>query len=183
MTSPGWDGSTPTMLPGSLAGASVYAGRSGQEIATPGGEVLDVGTTIAEVHADWKWQGLEARALAAFSQLDEVAELNEALELTDAAGVGEEQNGWYVEAAYDLFSRRQQGEQALFPFVRYESFNTQAEVPSGFTANPATEINVLTAGVDYRPIDPLVFKVEYQDFDNEAESGVDQVNASLGYIF
>jgi hypothetical protein len=135
------------------------------------------------VHADWKWKGLEARALAAFSQLDEVEGLNQALELTGPAGVGEEQNGWYVEAAYDLFSRWPQGEQALFPFLRYESFNTQAEVAEGFVANPATEVNVLTAGVDYRPIDPLVFKVEYQDFDNEAESGVDQVNAALGYIF
>jgi hypothetical protein len=179
-----WVGRVDTdFAPGLLAGASVYAGRSGQEVADTTGTVLDVGTVIAEVHADWKWKGLEARALAAFSQLDEVAELNEALGLTGAGGVGEEQNGWYVEAAYDLLSRRQQGEQALFPFVRYESFNTQAEVPSGFTANPATEINVLTAGVDYRPIDPLVFKLEYQDFSNEAESGVDQVNASLGYIF
>jgi hypothetical protein len=172
-------------LPGLMAGASVYAGRSGQEVPadTVGTDVLDVGTTIAEVHADWKWRGLEARALAAFSQLDEVAELNEALELTGAGGVGEEQNGWYIEGAYDLFSLWPRGEQALFPFVRYESFNTQAEVPEGFTANPATEVNVLTAGVDYRPIDPLVFKLEYQDFSNEAESGVDQVNAAVGYIF
>jgi hypothetical protein len=42
---------------------------------------------------------------------------------------------------------------------------------------------VITVGVDFQPIDPVVVKLEYQDLKNEAETATDQFNVALGYIF
>jgi hypothetical protein len=169
--------------PGLLAGGSVYAGQSGQGIESTTGDVLDVGTVIVEGHVDWNWKGLGFRALGAQSTLDDVADLNGALGLTGAESIGEKQTGWYVEGSYDLLAGRVKGQQALVPFVRYEQLDTQAEVPSGFTRNPANEREVLTVGADFRPLDPVVVKMEYQDLSDEADTATDQFNVSLGYIF
>ena len=179
----GWVGRVDwTGRPGLLVGGSVYAGQSGQGIETVGGEELGVGTVIYEGHADWNWQGLGVRVLGAQSTLDDVADLNGVLGLTGADGIGEKQNGFYVEAAYDVLARSGSN-RSLTPFVRYEQLDTQAEVPSGFDRDPANEREVITFGVDFQPIDPVVMKLEYQDQKNEAESATDQFNVALGYVF
>jgi hypothetical protein len=63
--------------------------------------------------------------------------------------------------------------------VRWESFDTQEEVPSGFAADPANDQDILTAGLNWRPRPNLVFKAEYQDFD-ELEDGW---NVAMGFSF
>ena len=68
-------------------------------------------------------------------------------------------------------------------FARYESFDTQKEVPAGFLRNPANDIKSLTMGIAFKPIDQIVLKADYQKFDNAAKTGVDQINVLLGYIF
>jgi hypothetical protein len=169
--------------PGLLAGGSVYAGQAGQGLADSTDQVLDVGTVIFEGHVDWSWRGVGVRLLGAQSNLDQVSELNGALGLTGPASIGEKQTGYYIEASYDLLAQRADGERALIPFVRWEQLDTQAEVPAGFSRNSANELEVLTVGVDFRPIDPVVVKLDYQDIDNQAETATDQFNVALGYIF
>lgn len=172
-----------TPAPGLLLGGSAYAGDSGQDIeVTPGGEQLGVATTLFEGHFEWRWQGLQFRALAAQAELDDVAELNAARGLTGANSIGEKLEGAYLELGYDLFARRG-GESALIPYGRWEAIDTQAEVPAGFRANPANDQEILTLGFAYKPIEQLILKADYQDIDNEAGTGIDQINVLLGYIF
>jgi hypothetical protein len=166
--------------PGLVLGGSLYHGGSGQGIRAPGGSELSVDTTIVEAHVDWRWRGLTARALAARADLDDVAELDRALGFTGDASVGEVLEGFYVELGYDLLAG---GARSLTPYVRWEQFDTQAEVPAGFTRNPARDVESLTLGIAFQPIDPIILKADYQDYDNGAGTGVDQINAVLGYIF
>ena len=72
---------------------------------------------------------------------------------------------------------------ALFPFVRYERFDTQASVPAGYARNPENDGTVWTLGLSYKPIEQLVFKVDWQQRENRAATGVNQWNAALGYVF
>lgn len=167
-------------LPGLTLGASAYHGGSGQGITAPGAGVLNVDTTIFEGHLDWRWRGLTLRALAARADLDEVADLNRALGLTGNASVGEALEGFYVEAGCDVLAG---GERSLTPYVRWEQLDTQAEVPAGFARNPARDVESLTLGVAFQPIDAIILKADYQDYDNGAGTGVDQINVVLGYIF
>lgn len=168
--------------PGLSFGGSLYSGGSDQALRDPlGGGELSVDTTIYEAHLDWRYRGLRLRALGAHAALDDVAGLNRALGLTGAASVGEELEGWYVELGYDVLAGG--GGQALTPYVRFESYDTQKSVPAGFAADPANDAESVTLGLAYQPIDQLILKADYQDYDNGAGTGVDQINVALGYIF
>jgi len=89
-----------------------------------------------------------------------------------------------IELGYDVMSALRPGsKQSLTPFVRWETYDTQAEVPSGFSSNPANSVDIATIGLAYQPIDGIVFKIDFQDVDNDAHTGVDQFHVGLGYIF
>jgi hypothetical protein len=171
-----------TGLPGLLAGGSLYVGDSGQGLSVAGKEIA-AGTRILELHGEWRGRGLELRGLWARADLDDVATLNRALGLSGGASVGERLSGGYLQAGYDLFSLWRHGPQALVPYARWEAYDTQEEVPAGFARNPANDIQSLTLGLAYRPIDQVILKLDYQDLDNGARTGVDQINLALGYIF
>ncbi|MFP3941432.1 MAG: hypothetical protein ACLF0P_14125, partial [Thermoanaerobaculia bacterium] len=85
-------------------------------------------------------------------------------------------------AGYDVLAARSSVRE-LIPYVRWEEFNTQDEVPAGFAADPATDVESLTLGVAFKPIDQVIVKADYQDYDNAAGTAVDQFNVALGYIF
>ena len=148
------------------------------ESSTPAGRV-----TLAEVHADAKIRGLQLRALAATGTVDDAAAINAANHLTGTASVGEKFGGWYVEGGYDVASLITQRELSVIPFARYEAFDSQREVPNGFLRNPANDQNILTIGVAVKPIPQTVIKIDWQNVDNEANTGLNQWNVALGYIF
>ncbi|HYN21311.1 MAG TPA: hypothetical protein VE078_10155 [Thermoanaerobaculia bacterium] len=169
-----------TGVPGLTVGASAYLGDSGQDL------VSGVGTQILEGHLEWKWRGLEFRAMGVQAELDDVAELNQVLKLTGSQSVGERLKGQYLQLGYDLLAAlfpNTGGEQAFIPYGRWETYNTQDEVPQGFSANPANDVETLTLGFAYKPIDQIVIKADHQNIDNDAGTGTDQFNVLLGWIF
>ncbi|MCI0615427.1 hypothetical protein L0244_20755 [bacterium] len=168
-------------MTGLLLGGSFYAGNSG-EFTPVFNPDLDVTTLIGEAHAQYRRGGVDLRALYSRASLDDVAQLNEALGLTGINSIGKSMVGGYLQAGYDFLagSRSRSG---LTPYIRYEKVDTQNDVPSGFLENPAREQTIWTLGLEYRPIFNIVVKADYQLFDNEADSGVDQFNLLLGYSF
>lgn len=171
-----------TGIPGLLVGGSAYLGDSGQDLTTAAGKDIALGTRILEAHLEWRWRGLELRALGVQAELDDVADLNQALKFTGNQSVGESLKGHYLQLGYDVLAGRG-GEQAFIPYARWEAYNTQDEVPGGFAANPANDVETLTFGFAYKPVDQIVFKVDHQKIDNEAGTGTDQFNVLLGWIF
>jgi len=169
-------------IPGLGLGMSAYIGNSGQNLMSVDGSTLDVRTAIWEAHAEWRVRGLEARALYARSDLDDVAELNAALGLTGPASIGESLEGFYLQVGYDVLAAGSSA-RSLTPFIRWEQLNTQQSVPLGFAANPAYDEEILTLGLSFKPIEQLVIKADYQNTDNAGDTGVDQLNIALGYIF
>jgi hypothetical protein len=181
-----------TIVPGLQVGASGYIGDSGQD-AEVGGETLDGEVTVFDLHAEWRWRGLRVRGLYAQVEIDDAGLINQQnLDAGDGGdrSIGEKLVGWYAEAGYDVLSHFDTRQQ-LSPYVRYEEYNTQDEVPSGFLsdpmdafrASPATDVELLTVGVAYQPIPQVILKVDFQDFDNAAGTGTDQLNVALGYLF
>ena len=171
-----------TGTPGLTVGLSAYVGDSGQDLVDASGRAIRVGTTMWDAHADWRWRGLQVRGLWSEAELDDVARLNETLGLEGADSVGERLEGGYVEIGYDLLSRRQ-GSQALIPYLRWEQVDTQAEVPAGYARAGSTDVEVLTLGLAYQPIEQLILKLDWQDREDRAGTAVDQFNVGLGYIF
>jgi hypothetical protein len=170
-----------TDTPGLIAGGSGYVGNSGQDSG------VSVPTYIWDLHADWRWQGFRLRGLAAVAELDNVDQLNAVANggpLVGQDSIGERMVGWYGELGYDLLTLlSDSSRQQLTPFVRWEEFDTQASVPSGFASNPANDRRVLTTGVAWQPIDQVIVKLDYEDWDDAAGTARDQWNFAIGYIF
>jgi hypothetical protein len=171
---------TPT--PGVFVGGSVYFGDSSQGQFETGGQEFSVGTTIGEVHAQAQVRGFDVRALYARSSLDNVDRLNTARGLTGADGIGEAQQGGYVQFGYNVLSQVRE-RMDLTPFYRFEALNTHSRVAAGFAKNPAVDRTFNTLGVSFRPIPNVAVKVDYQVIRNEAQTGLNQFNIALGYSF
>jgi hypothetical protein len=165
-----------TDTPGLLVGGSAYFGNAGQDQPNLG----STGVAIGELHAEWHAHGLWLRGLATMATVDDVAELNAANGFVGADSVGEEMEGFYVEAGYDVLALRSEGStQSVSPYVRFESLDTQAEVPSGFASDPANDLEIATAGLNWRPRSNLAFKLEYQDFEDDPDGW----NLAMGLSF
>jgi hypothetical protein len=108
------------------------------------------------------------RALAVVAEVDGAGELSatlaEAGEIlpADFDPVGERMTGWYVQVGYDVLSVLRPGEASLSPFIRYEEFNTQDEVPAGFSASGKNDVTATTIGLNFKPIEEIVLKGEFQ---------------------
>lgn len=167
--------------PGLLFGASTYMGQTAQnrELA---GTPVDGRVVVWDVHADYQRRGWSLRALIAGASVDQAAEINQLNGLTGAEGVGSEMLGWYVEAGYDLLSQAASDHQ-LIPYVRHEQVDTQREVAAGFAADPANDLTVTSLGFAWKPVPQVVAKLGYQIHANGADTGVNQLNFQLGWLF
>ena len=171
---------TPTT--GLLIGGSAYIGDSGQDLVDPDGREVELGTSIYEGHVEWRWQGLELRAMGVQAELDDVAQANRALGLTGDDTLGEDLSGWYLQAGYDVLAATG-SDQELIPYVRWSELDTHDAVPGGFLDDPARDQEILTLGVGWKPFTQGIIKADWQDFDNGAGTGTDRFNIALGYIF
>ncbi|MBD3334461.1 MAG: hypothetical protein GF355_03005 [Candidatus Eisenbacteria bacterium] len=183
---------------GLVVGGSLFAGNTGQGRETAPGKngrvqegpaakraesgEISAFTMIAEGHADYSFRGLSLRGLASVATVDEADRLNALNGYSGTASVGETLAGGYVQAGYDVL-RHVREDQELIPYIRYEWIDTQKEVPAGYAADPANQKHIITAGAAYKPILNVVIKADYQFHRNDAETGVDQFNLVLGYLF
>jgi hypothetical protein len=169
---------------GLTVGTAAYLGNSGQGAVLPSDPTVDVGarTFIWDAHAEYKSRGFDLRGLLAIATLDDAAEVNELNGLAGSGSVGERLIGWYLQGGYDVLRGGASGHQ-LVPYLRYEQLNTQDEVPDGFTADPSTDRRFVTLGAMWKPLPNVSLKADYQIVQNEAETGVNQLNVNLGYLF
>jgi hypothetical protein len=174
--------------PALILGGSLYHGDSGQDLD------LDVTTDIAEGHIELRRGPLQLRGLITQAELDDVAALNRVTATPADDGtlpadsgidsIGSRLAGWYVEAGLDITDWLMSDTEAtITPFVRYSQYNTQDDTPAGFKTSSQNDIDVVTVGVNLKPIDQIVFKIDYQFYDDSADTGNDQFNLSAGYVF
>jgi hypothetical protein len=173
-----------TGMLGLTLGTSAYLGNSGQGEALPSDptQTLKAQTFIWEGHARYQRLGFDLSGLLAISTLDDAAEINALVDLTGDASVGERLVGWYLQGGYDVLRGSQSGHQ-LVPYLRYERLNTQDKVPAGFAASPVNDLRFVTVGTMWKPLPNVSVKADYQIVSNEAETGVNQLNVNLGYLF
>lgn len=171
-----------TPIPGTLFGGSYYFGNSSQDQFAVAGQSIGVRTKIAEGHGQVQMRGFDVRGLYARAHLADVARLNAARSLIGTAGVAEVMEGGYFQGGYNLLAQLSD-RGSLMPFYRFEHINTQAKVAPGFTANPANDRKIHTVGFQFLPISNVSVKSDYQWIRNEANTGLNQFNISLGYNF
>ncbi len=169
---------------GLTVGTSAYLGNSGQGAVLPSDptQTVSARTFIWDLHGQYKVRGFDLRGLLALATLDDAAELNELNGFTGSASVGERMLGFYLQGGYDVLRGSRSGQQ-LLPYLRYEQLNTQDEVPDGFLADPANDRSLVTVGAMWKPVPNVSLKADYQIVSNDADTGVNQLNVNLGYLF
>jgi hypothetical protein len=173
-----------TGYPGRLAGGSFFVGDSGQGALTRPGSEIGGRVSLFDVHAQYNYRGLHLRGLYAAGTIGDAALINQSLGLTGASSIGSELWGWYLEAAYEFAGLGSAAYPwSLTPYIRYEDYDTQAEVPPGFERKPANDRSVTTFGFEVKPIYSVVVKLDFQNFRNRAGTGTNQWNFGIGYQF
>lgn len=167
---------------GSTLGFSFYRGNSVFESPheAPIGPTT-IPTQLTDVHAEYRAQGWQFRALYARTTLGQkgIESLGSAV---DAFAVGTKQWGGYLEVGYDLLSHSG-SRQALIPFLRWERLNLQAQVATGVLADPANDQTIHTVGLSWKPIPQVVVKTDFSQIRNGARTGRNQWDLALGYEF
>jgi hypothetical protein len=182
------------VAPGLVVGGSVYTGQSGQEddfTIDPGGpgevtqDLPDALTTIYELHAQYKAYGLSLRALWTEAFIDEAGALSRVLGKAANASIAQHMRGWYAEAAYDILPLFvKETRMSLEPYFRYENYDTQRDVSNlGYMRDKSKEIDLYTAGLQFKPIPQVVMKLDYRHFDPADGDRADEVQALVGYVF
>jgi len=161
--------------PGLMIGASLYTGDSGQGTTRSG---ADLGTTIYEAHVDYKTGPWSFRALGAMADISDANVFNATPPLDSdgnptSPNLSSEMEGYYAEVGFDLLSG---SEKSLTPFVRYEEIDTQSKSP---TSAPNRDNEIVTVGINFKPIDQIVIKLDYEDWDGAG----DRFNFLIGYVF
>ncbi len=183
------------VVQGMTVGGSVYTGQSGQEQTSDATgadrNVPDAQTTIYELHVQYKGHGASLRGLWTEAFIDEAGRLSRVLAKDPTASVAQQMRGWYLEAAYDILPLFMESTRAsVEPFFRFERYDTQRDVSDlGFDRDRTKDIDLYVAGVQFKPIPQLVFKLDYRHFDlartssTGARQRADEVQGLVGYVF
>jgi hypothetical protein len=178
---------TPEAVPGLSVGASAYLGNAGQNQVfenkvTKVKTKADVFTQLYEAHAQWKYRGLEVRALGSWGHVGD-ADILSAAKGTET--IGSDNYGWYAEAGYDVLPLMfNNTTQALLPFFRYEHFDTIASAPTGFADDLSKDKEIYQVGLHYKPIPNVVIKADYRNISNKKGTPEpDDFNLGFGFIF
>lgn len=163
-------------VPGLLLGGSIFTGGAGQgQPNVPSSRV-----TLGEVHARWQPGRWDLRALASWGSISNTAAFNLPI-VGNPALVPKSFDGWYVLAAYKLWT---QADYTLTPFARFERYNTgrsYADIGPGLTPPSLPTQQVVTVGVDFKIGQGVVLKADYQDF--KVNSDLNRVSLGLGWNF
>ena len=168
-------------IEGTLIGASFYTGQADHQVQT----LASVPVTLWDVHAKAEYKGAEIRGLYTEGRIGNVDSLNirRGIALGSASSIGSKMFGGYFEAAYDVFHEFDMKGHYLAPFFLYERYDTQMDVPDGWTESGANSRREYTFGLTYKPIAQVVVKFDHQVLRNQASTGVGQNNFAVGYIF
>ncbi|MGR9106486.1 MAG: hypothetical protein ACU843_06090 [Gammaproteobacteria bacterium] len=170
---------TPSSHPGLTIGASAYLGNSGQN-KIYAGQKVNAFTQLYETHIQWKYYGLEFRALGAWGHIGDAAVLS----ADRGETIGKSNYGWYTEIGYNVLPLiLADTDQYLAPFFRYERLDPIASAPQGWADIPNLDREIFQFGLQYKPIPNVVIKADYRNFSARAGQVPDEFNLGLGYVF
>ncbi|MES2181858.1 MAG: porin [Pseudomonadota bacterium] len=176
-----------TGINGLLVGGSVFTGNTGQN--TPG--IGNARLTLWDVHTRYQTGNWDLRALYARGHLNDADKINEYA--VNNGGVNNNAPsafyGWFTEAAYHVWKS---GDMDFAPFVRYETYDTQASLPFNSDRVEGSQNKVWTVGANFWPTPQVVLKADFQRYDKEDKYMLDGVlesrgdkrlNIGMGYMF
>jgi hypothetical protein len=139
-----------------------------------------VGMNMIGLDARYEIKGLQLRGQYIFVSINNSKEYNA---FTDS-DLGSEMNGYYIEVAYEVMQHlKKNAKSKLYPFVRFENYNTHAAV-EGINKNKTYNRQEITTGITYKIAEGVSLKTDIQFLNNDAiDNAVKQFNAGVGVWF
>jgi hypothetical protein len=150
-------------VPRLTLGTSFFSANTGFNVLG-----LDPRLSLFEFDARYRRGRAEFRGQFAQYWLSHSADLNRRMEVQTGINpnIAKSALGYYLEAGYHVLPFTLEGD--LVPFFRYEKFNTQHRMASGFTALPQFDRSAYTLGLTYRPHPDIALKTDYQFLRNRS---------------
>jgi hypothetical protein len=161
-------------------GLSGYTGVSSSELVNVTPRV-----SILSFDGRYSFRRLDFRGLFANSWISRSAQLNSSLEALTGfnPNIGKQLRGWYVEPAVHVFPRRFRND--LILFTRYEKYNTQHRMATGYVPLPEFNRSSTVAGFTFKPNADVAIKFDYV-FNRNAGSVIrplNGLNLGIGWWF
>ncbi|WP_372947032.1 hypothetical protein [Mariniphaga sp.] len=176
-------------------GASVYAGNTqstlyngvnkNDQAALAAADSSVVGVAMFGFDARYSVNGLELKGQYYHAGISNSEQYNRFTAKTDGTpnDLGSSLNGFYVEAAYNVFRPLENVHSELTPFIRYEKWNTQNTVEQGNT-NPAYDKQAIVSGLEWEMAQGALLKVDMQFVKSATQNEfVKTFNAGVGIMF
>jgi len=163
-----------------LLGTSFYSGHTGFDL--PG---INPRLNMYNFDGRYTYRRVDLRGLWVKTWLNRTAELNRFLERRTGVNpnVAEQMLGYYIEPAYHLFRKRYRNDVALF--TRYEKYDTQHKMASGFDPIQEFQRSSWLAGVTYKPVPDVAIKMDYVWNRNRSRviRPINGINLGIGWWF
>ena len=165
---------------GLVLGTSFWTGDTGfQDLR------FDTSVRMVEFDGRYRHGEFEARGEYAHGFLDGMGELNASRQRTVGVSpnVARQVRGFYLESSYFISPRPAPRELALF--VRYENFDTQQRMPTGFQPLKEFDRDAWVFGLTYFPDPDIAVKLDYTVLRNQSDVVIapDSLNVGLGWWF
>lgn len=137
-------------------------------------------------HLWWQYAGWDVRLVGGLVKVngakrmsDDLYEPNKPIRV-----IPEEQKGFYVQVAYDIFRLFNIDNQELYLFGIYEDFDTHSKVPTGFSKPNGHKLRVYNLGFSYKPHPLVAIKADYARL-NYSPNRKDEkeYRLTLGFMF
>ena len=166
---------------GLTLGVSAWSGRSGFEFRPR----FDVPVSLAEADARYSRGGFEFRGEFAQIWVDNAGLLNDTLALRVGVNpnVASALRGFSLEGSRRFFTGSRLGE--LGTFVRYENFDTQYRMPSGYVPLLEFDRDAWVVGANFWPDPDVAIKLDYSIVRDQSPvtSAPNSFNVGLGWWF
>lgn len=134
-----------------------------------------VGLNMFGLDARYQWKNLRLRGQYAVGHLSNTEKYN----AFTGSRLGDKMSGYYVEASYNVLPASSKYQ--LFPFVRYENYNTQVTLNEALNTNASEHVD-LTCGVSFFLSQGAVLKADYQKLATGSNE-INQFNLGVGIWF
>ncbi len=178
-------------LPGLTVGGGVFTGNTIQGNADfkedntlPDFSGIKGRLTLWDLHTRWQSRGWDVQAIYAKGSISEAGKIDNVIQAYNIANgdtrpfLPSEFYGYLGQVSYKIWEK---GNMSLSPFFRYERYNTQSNMPTGFASDAENADRVMTAGISFKPDPQVVVKADYQKFQQNSDK--DRINLGIGYMF
>jgi len=144
-----------------------------------------VGVKMFGLDAQYGFKGVKLRAQTYYTTISNTEQYNFFTSSDKVPNdLGKSMFGYYFEAGYNVFQEFEKIKSEMITFVRYSEYDTQYSLVDGIARNQDYNVQVITAGLGWKPVPEVAIKADFQLIKPQSSSKFNNVfNAGIGVWF